>query len=774
MPFNEFVVFEMCLGGIQEGTECTKCKNDWALRAAIALLYVLCALLTIAVAVLGFKVVQRMDNVTEGMQNYGGKINEVETDLKKFGSQAGQKTINATSEIRTFKSDLEALRRQLDDIALRATKNREVLEELRLSGDDMQSSHTSLQGVLDSNAASLRSVNQTLSTYNSMLDNLQTDTAYLQSEIQTQVKVQGESQVTISALNISQTQQRNMLTSLQKTVEDAGQAVQRLKNDYQSLQQSARQARSDTEWLKEKVQNLQVLAANNSILTRSNGEALEDLGAQLSTLASQIQNASALTEIHDQSLRELMDHQRDHDNSTSARFDVVEARLDRHESDMDRVTGNVSFSSQLLGAISSDLNGMRACAETVMKHTDLIVALNTSVTEVRSDSRDLKAQQDDLVSRMDKEVTSLSTVMEEMKLVDSKHSQLITNFTILRGPPGPRGAKGDRGAQGPVGQTGSKGDKGDKGAAGLVGPKGDRGAPGPTGAVGPKGAPGFQGLQGAKGSRGAGGRPGIPGEKGDPGAQGQPGRDGLPGLQGPPGEPGARGAQGPPGQDGPRGPVGPIGPPGPPGLPGLPALPPHVPQPRPTQLPKPPKPPKPAVATELPEGTASRQMQPTAPPVAEPGCPLNFKKWRGSCYFFSTANLRLNFDEANLYCTNISTHLLIINDNDEQQYIQKSIAGKTYFWLGLTDREKENVWKWADGLYRSSRTGSRDSLITGPTDTRTERTALDLFTRPSGTTSTAQTASASSVNAPLTMFHSTGPIHMSTDEGGALELTRRL
>lgn len=43
------------VAGIQEGSECTKCKNDWALRVAIALLYVLCALLTIAVAVLGYK-----------------------------------------------------------------------------------------------------------------------------------------------------------------------------------------------------------------------------------------------------------------------------------------------------------------------------------------------------------------------------------------------------------------------------------------------------------------------------------------------------------------------------------------------------------------------------------------------------------------------------------------------------------------------------------------------------------------------------------------------
>lgn len=710
--------------GIQEGTECTKCKNDWALRAAIAMLYVLCALLTIAVAVLGFKVVQRMDNVTEGMQNYGGKINAVETDLKKFGNQAGQNSVNATSEIRTFKSDLEALKKQLNEISVKATHNREVLDELRVNGDDVQSSHVSLQSVMESNAASLRGVNYTLSSYSAMLDNLQTDTAYLQTEIQTQVKAQGESQVSISALNITQAQQRNLLSSLQKTVEDAGQAVQRLKNDYQGLQQTARQAQSDTEWLKEKVQNLQVLAANNSALARSNGEALDDLGAQLNTLAGQIQNTSGLTEIHDQSLRELMDHQRDHDNSTSTRFDEMEARLDHHENDMDRVTGNVSFTTQLLGAINSDLNGMRSCAETVMRHTDLILALNNSVTEAKADSRDLRNQQDELIARLDKEVNNLSNVMEEMKVVDSKHSQLITNFTILQGPPGPRGAKGDRGAQGPVGQTGTKGDKGDKGAAGMVGPKGDRGVPGPVGTVGPKGAGGARGFPGDKGSRGAGGRPGPPGEKGDPGAQGLPGRDGLTGVQGPPGLPGARGAPGPAGLEGPRGPVGPIGPPGPPGLPGLPAPPPKVPQvpvvpdilqpPEPTELPKPEKP----TATELPVGTVARRVQP-APTTAAPGCPPAFKKYEGSCYFFSNITQRLNFDEANKFCTNILSHMLIINDNEEQNYIRNAIVGKSYFWLGLTDREEENVWKWVDGtlpVFTKWKPGQPDNWTHGHED----------------------------------------------------------
>lgn len=347
--------------------------------------------------------------------------------------QAGAKSVNSTSEIKTFKTDLEALQNQLNDIALRATQNRDMLDDLRITGDDLQNGHVSLQSFLEGNAASLRGVNQTLASYSGMIDDLQTDTARLQSDIQSQVKEQSQTQVSVSALNITQSQQRNLLSALQKTVEDAGQAVQKLKNDYQGLQQTARQTRADTEWLKEKVQNLQVLAANNSALARSSGDALDDLGTQLSTLASQIQNASALAEGHDQSLRELLDHQRDHDNTTSSKFDEMEARLDRHENSMDRVTGNVSFASQLLGAISSDLNGLRSCAETVMRHTDLLVGLNGSVTEAQADGKELRAQQDELRARLDKEVNNLSMVMEEMKLVDSKHSQLITNFTILQG-----------------------------------------------------------------------------------------------------------------------------------------------------------------------------------------------------------------------------------------------------------------------------------------------------------------------------------------------------
>ncbi|XP_034038503.1 collectin-12-like [Thalassophryne amazonica] len=732
--------------GIQEGTECTKCKNDWVLRAAIALLYVLCALLTIAVAILGYKVVQRMDSVTEGMENYGGKINAVETDIKKLDDQAGQKSVNTTSEIKTFKSDLQALKNDMNDIALRATKNRDMLDELQITGDDIQSSHVSLQSFLEGNTASLHGINQSLASYSEMIDDLQTDTAWLQSELQNQVKLQSQTEVGINALNITQTQQRNLLTTLQKMVEDTSQAVQKLKNDYRGLQQVSRQIQSDSEWLKQKVHNIQILAANNTALARANGDALDDLGSQVTSLASKIQNTSAHTERLDQSLRELMDRQRDHDNATSFKSDEMESRLDRHENDIDRVTGNFSFAAQILGTITSDLNGLRSCAETVMHHSDFILGLNSSVTEVKTDSKELRTQQEELSARLDKEVNNLTMVMKEMTLVDSKHSELISNFTILQGPPGPRGPRGDKGPQGPVGLTGHKGDKGDKGLQGVAGNRGEKGAPGLPGLTGSKGAVGPQGPPGPKGSRGNGGRPGIPGDKGDPGDAGLPGMDGLQGLPGPPGPQGLRGEAGAVGLEGPRGPVGPIGPPGPPGLPGLPAPPPPQ-HPQPTKLPKlpqhtntpqPPKPelpaqdhtPKPKVGelpkkpepTKLPEqtqGSVSRQVQLPVKTMSTPACPPDLRGFGDSCYYFSSGAQRLNFNEANMLCINMSFHMLIINNIEEQEFVRNQTAGKGYFWMGLTDRVEENVWMWVDGtlpIFTNWKPGQPDNWTHGHED----------------------------------------------------------
>ncbi|XP_077952094.1 collectin-12 [Gasterosteus aculeatus] len=659
--------------GIQEGTQCTKCKKEWALKTSIALLYVLCTLLTIAVAVLGYKVVQRVDNVSEGIANYGGKIIAVETDLKKLDDRAGEKSENTTTEIQAFKNNIWALQRQLSAVEERVHRDQVKLTQLQNIDSDIQNSQGSVRGLLESNTAGLHTVNGTLQSYGGMIGGLQQDTARLQKELQQQVKLQDRALLSISSLNFTQAQQRGLIAVLQRSVDDTTQAIQKMRSDFQGLEQMARQTRSDTEWLRSKVENLQVMASNASTLAKANNDSLEEVGSQLAFVANQLQNTSSLADAHDQRLREILDEQRDFGNLTSVKFDQLEVRLDEFEQSVDRVTGNISFTTQLLGAINLNLNDLRTCSETVGRHSDLLVNLNSSVTDMRTDAGSLRSQQDELAARVDKEVTSLSIVMEEMKLVDTKHSQLITNFTILQGPPGPRGPRGDKGPQGTSGGPGQKGEKGEKGVPGIRGGRGEQGIPGAPGLPGLKGIPGVPGGPGSKGSRGSGGRAGPSGAKGEPGTAGLPGRDGQPGPQGAQGPPGIRGAMGSPGEQGPRGLPGPMGAPGPAGSPGQPGLPIQAPVHPPVSL----------------------QDEAAAPSLWAPGCPVDWVNYKGNCYFFSK-NMQ-NFDEAKTSCESTSASLLIINDREELTWLKKQTLGKGYFWMGLTDREEENVWRWLDG-----------------------------------------------------------------------------
>jgi len=162
-------------------------------------------------------------------------------------------------------------------------------------------------------------------------------------------------------------------------------------------------------------------------------DSLEDVGGRLAALSDQLQHAGGLADGHEQSLRQLAERQRAQDNRTAGGIERLEARLDESERSIDRVTGNMSFTTQLLGSINLNLNGLRGCAETVGRHSDLLLILNLSVADVRTDAAALRARQEDLAARLDTEVTNLSIIMEEMKLVDSKHSQIITNLTILQG-----------------------------------------------------------------------------------------------------------------------------------------------------------------------------------------------------------------------------------------------------------------------------------------------------------------------------------------------------
>ncbi|XP_027706839.1 C-type lectin domain family 17, member A isoform X1 [Vombatus ursinus] len=76
-------------------------------------------------------------------------------------------------------------------------------------------------------------------------------------------------------------------------------------------------------------------------------------------------------------------------------------------------------------------------------------------------------------------------------------------------------------------------------------------------------------------------------------------------------------------------------------------------------------------------------------------CPKTWLPFGGSCYFFSTVTK--SWDAANIFCMENYSHLLIISNTEEQNFVSETHSSKRTYWLGLTDRKVEGVWQWLDG-----------------------------------------------------------------------------
>ncbi|XP_078392792.1 C-type lectin domain family 17, member A-like [Cetorhinus maximus] len=77
-------------------------------------------------------------------------------------------------------------------------------------------------------------------------------------------------------------------------------------------------------------------------------------------------------------------------------------------------------------------------------------------------------------------------------------------------------------------------------------------------------------------------------------------------------------------------------------------------------------------------------------------CPSGWKVHNHHCYRLSMESKEWN--SAKLQCESLNSHLIIINTEQEQNFINKSVENNLgTYWIGLTDRESEGNWKWVDG-----------------------------------------------------------------------------
>ena len=81
-----------------------------------------------------------------------------------------------------------------------------------------------------------------------------------------------------------------------------------------------------------------------------------------------------------------------------------------------------------------------------------------------------------------------------------------------------------------------------------------------------------------------------------------------------------------------------------------------------------------------------------------PSCLGDWEEEGGGCYLWPT--FRRTWRQADEHCMKEGGHLGSVTDMKIHNYIQsKVIIGNknTYFWIGGTDQEEEDEWRWTDG-----------------------------------------------------------------------------
>ncbi|XP_054618627.1 scavenger receptor class A member 3-like [Dunckerocampus dactyliophorus] len=363
------------------------------------------------------------------------------------------------------------------------------------------------------------------------------------------------------------------IDALQRKSDEETLVLQKLTSDWQNYSQVLGVIKSNTSSNTQTLRFLQnsIIADHQRMVMSS--EMYYDLSQQVMNLQMQLDNVTSFMDEHEENMHDLHYHSRYYENRTGERFSALDGRLNSIEMEIDTISSSINATVTHVQSMYKYINiESSTCQSRLGRQTEDLQNLNSSVLLLLNSADTLRQQNVLLNVRLDVDVRNLSMVMEEMKLVDTHHTQLIKNFTILRGAPGPPGPKGNRGESGSKGPVGLNGSKGERGPIGSRGSQGEKGFFGPKGAAGQPGPSGNRGAIGKAGVKGSPGQPGPRGERGQKGDMGPFGKLGNPGQRGPPGIQGQAGLPGIIGPVGPRGKPGPTGPPGPPGTPGPPGV----------------------------------------------------------------------------------------------------------------------------------------------------------------------------------------------------------
>ncbi|XP_062268117.1 scavenger receptor class A member 3 [Platichthys flesus] len=549
---------------------CVRCQQSSSLQLAVKVLYGFVLFLIITVAVLASLVFRKVDRMSEEESVYHSKITRAQQGIDDLSSTSN---CSGCLDVTLYSEEISRLKREFEDIQKMILGQEQVLDQASQSQATLKTANTRLVRDMQNHLTMIRFLNQSLERYLDRVEAWKDVIEESEEKMNTLMEDQYDVKATAHQVNTTVALSAMWIDALQRKADEETLVLQKLTGDWQNYSRVLSTLKSNTSITTQNMRYLQSNVAADHQRIAMTTEVYYALNQQVMNLQMQLENVTSFMDEHEENMHDLHYHSRYYENRTGERFSALDGRLNSIAMEIETVSSSINATVSHVQSMYKYINiESSSCQSRLGRHTEDLQDLNSTVLLLLHSAYTLRQQSMLLGVRLDMDVRNLTMVMEEMKLVDVHHKQLINNFTIVKGapgPPGPKGNRGENGPKGPLGLTGSKGDRGVLGSRGSAGQKGAVGPIGTRGGPGPPGNKGTVGVKGAKGSLGTPGPGGVSGLKGDIGPSGKyglPGPSGSTGLQGQAGLPGIIGPAGPRGKPGPVGPAGPPGTPGPPGF----------------------------------------------------------------------------------------------------------------------------------------------------------------------------------------------------------------
>ncbi|NXP43996.1 SCAR3 protein, partial [Heliornis fulica] len=415
----------------------SRCQRNLNLQTAVKVLYIFSTLLMVAVTVLAALVFRRVNSISNDVSSaqtyYEKKIVSIQEDLQGLDEKTSG-NCSLCQETGQLGQELTKLQGELEEIQKMLLVQETQLNRTSQTQDHLSTTSNKITNEVDNCSFSIQQVNKTLRQFLAQVGSWQVVTSQLTSSLKGLAQERYDVRAAMEQMNFTLVQTTDWIQVIQRKTDEETLTLQKVVTEWQNYTRLFNGLRATTSKTTEVVRNIQGSVVAAARLVGQNSENMHDLVLQVMGLQLQLDNISSILDEHEENVNDLRYHQGYTRNHTAERLQTLEGLMRSHEVEVATISANVNATDGHVHSMLRYLDDVRlSCTLGFHSHSEELYYLNKSLRLVQGTVDLLREGYGLLSARLDFDIRNLSVVMEEMKVVDVRHGEMLENFTVLRG-----------------------------------------------------------------------------------------------------------------------------------------------------------------------------------------------------------------------------------------------------------------------------------------------------------------------------------------------------